>query len=160
MYNKQSQIKNEKYHKGFYENKEENIITHLLKIEDNNPNEEFKKTGCCYNAESFLHGICHIFAYALHQEFGYDILELKSNNCSAVHWCCTTQYKGVELYVDIRGMTSDIDELLTVFQPNMKTKPIIDKITDLTNYKDEWEEDAVKFANEIIKKYYNYYSIN
>lgn len=150
---------NEKFHKGFYENMEENIVTQLLKIKDSNPKEEFIRKGCCYNAEMFLHGICHIFAYALHQKFGYEILELRSKSGTTVHWCCITNYNGREMYIDVRGITTDYDELLMEFQPNIGKNPSKTKIIDLTNYNDEWEEEKVKFANEIITKYYNYYSV-
>lgn len=154
-----AKINNKRFHKGFYENTQEDIKTQLFKIKDENPKEEFRKKDCCYNAEIFLHGICHVFAYALHQQFGYDILELRSKSNLMVHWCCISNFDGKEIYIDVRGATTDYEELLMEFQPSMGKTPLKKKIKDLTNYSDEWEEDQVKFANEIISKYYNYYSL-
>lgn len=157
MYNKIIQSNNDNFHKGFYENGKENIRTQLLKIEDSNSKEEFKRINCCYNAEMFLHGICHIFAFALHQEFGYDIFELESG--TTVHWCCISDYNGKEIYIDVRGATTDFDEFWWEFQTDIGKNPSRNKIINLTDFADEWEEVELKFANEIITKYYNYYSL-
>lgn len=77
---------------------------------------------CCYNAEMFLHGTCHVFAYALHQEFGYDFLELKGKS-GMIHWCCIADYNGTEIYIDVSGITADFNELIIEFQPDMGRSP-------------------------------------
>lgn len=149
---KVSNIRKYVFHKGFYENSQQDIKYQLFRIKDKNEKD-------CFSAEDFLHGICHVFAYALHCKFGYNILEIRSLSNLMVHWCCTFDYKGKKVYVDVRGMTSDFNELIDEFQPGMGEAPIKTIIEDLTNYDDEWEESQVKFANEIIKKHYDYYSI-
>lgn len=162
MGNKMIQSSDGNFHKGFYESCKENNMAQLLNIRSNNP-AEISKTGECfyYYAENFLHSICHIFAYVLHQKFGYDILELQDESGCMVHWCCVSDYKGRELYIDVRGATTDYYEFLSEFQPSIGKNPLKRKINekDLVDYADEWiEEGQIRFANEIIEKYYNYYS--
>ena len=43
MYHKKIKSNNEEFHKGFYENMKEDIPNQLMKIEDCNPKEEFKR---------------------------------------------------------------------------------------------------------------------
>lgn len=157
-----SQTNNNYFHKGFYENGKDNIRTQLEKIRSINPAKVFKNGDCIYyEANNFLHGICHIFAYVLHQKFGYDILELRSQSGTMVHWCCISEYSGKEIYIDVRGATTDYDEFLWEFQPDIGKAPSKTKITDLADYWEEWkEEEQLKFADEIITKYYNYYSLD
>ena len=162
MYNKTSKSYNNHFHKGFYENDVESIKTQLGKIKSINSAEIFKNGDCVYyEANIFLHGICHIFAYVLHQKFGYDILEVKNKSGSMIHWCCITKHNGRKLYIDVRGMTTDYDEFLSEFQPDIGLKPLKNKIINLENYEDEWKEtDQLQFASEIITKYYSYYSLS
>lgn len=158
MHNKMIQTNNGNFHKGFYENGKENIRTQLQKIKNLNLTEELENMECVYyDADIFLHGICHIFAFVLHQKFGYDIFELK--NETMIHWCCISDYNGKETYIDVRGATTDYDEFLWEFQTYNEQKPSKTKIINLTDYDDEWEEVGLKFANEIITKYYDYYSL-
>lgn len=60
---------------------------------------------CPYeDAMIFLDGACDCFAEALHIIFGYDIYEsIKGRK----HWFCICSYKGRNLYIDVRGATSD-----------------------------------------------------
>ena len=145
---------NGKFHKGFYENTNEDICFLLFEIKESNSEEEIED----YTAEVFLHGLCHIFAYALHQKFGYNVIEIK--NESMCHWFCISKHNGKEVYIDVRGMTTDYEELLQEFQPEIGSNPSRRIIEDLSEYNDEWEEKALKFAYEIISKYYNYYYLN
>ena len=95
MCNKMIKTSNGNSHKGFYESCKENYMKQLLNIRSNNPDAESKTY---YSTEFFLHGICHIFAYDLHQKFGYDILELENKSGGMTHWCCVSDYKGKKLY--------------------------------------------------------------
>lgn len=82
----------------------ESIRTQLGKIESINPAKVFKNGDCVYyEANVFLHGICHIFAYVLHQKFGYDILEVKNKSGSMIHWCCITKYNGKNYIMMLEG---------------------------------------------------------
>lgn len=160
MCNKMIKTSNGNFHKGFYESCKENYMKQLLNIRSNNQDMELKTY---YSAEFFLHGICHIFAYDLHRKFGYDILELKNKSGGMTHWCCVSDYKGKKLYIDDRGATTDYNEFLAEFQPNMGNHPlekIIDE-KDLIDINDDFEdEEQLKFADDIIERYYNYYSVH
>lgn len=153
-------ISNGNFHKGFYENSKENSKSQFRKIINEDLTKELEDMDCIYyNAEIFLHGICHIFAYALQQRFGYDILEIKSKSGTTVHWCCSSIYDQKVAYIDVRGITTDYDEFLLEFQPLIGENPSKNKIVDSMDYEDEWEPAGLKFANKIITKYYEYYSL-
>ena len=146
------------FQNGFYINKKEDVINILQKIKSNKPVNN--SDNIYYNAHLFLHGICHVFAYALHLKYGYQILELKNETGSMVHWCCISKYKGKKVYIDVRGITSDYNEFIDEFQPDIGERPIQNIITNLNNYEDEWDAEQLVFANEIISKYKHYYLFN
>lgn len=150
-------ISNNNFHKGFYEIDEGNNKMQSCMIANMNIPEIFKERN--YFIRHFLHGMCHIFAYVLHKKFGYDILEIKNISGSCVHWCCVANYDGKEIYIDVRGMTTNYQELLQEYQPDIGKNPTKSKITNLKDYDDEWVETEIKFANEIITTFYDYYSI-
>lgn len=154
------QFNDDVVHKGFYENNEEEIKFQLFKVKSKSISIELKNgEHIYYDASIFLHGLCHIFAYVLHQKFGYDIYEIKNESGTMKHWCCISTYNDKEIYIDVRGITTDYNEVLSDFQPNIGLNPSMKKILNLSDYDDEWEEDIVMFANEIIDKYYSYYSL-
>lgn len=159
--NSRSKIKsNKNFHKGFYLYGNENITYKLLGIKSSFPAEiRSYNDKIYYQADVFLHGICHVFAYTLHQRFGYDILEIENESGTTTHWCCLSKYRGKDLYIDVRGMTTDFNEVLWDFRPNIDNHPVKRIIEDLSPYEDEWEDDTIKFANELIDKYFDYYSL-
>lgn len=160
MCNKMIKTSNGNFHKVFYESCKENYMKQLLNIRSNNQDMELKTY---YSAEFFLHGICHIFAYDLHREFGYDILELKNKSGGMTHWCCVSDYNGKNLYIDVRGATTDYNQFLEEFQPDMGEHPLERIIAeqDLIDINDDFEdEEQLKFADNIIERYYNYYSVH
>ena len=143
--------------KGFYSSKTE-IKKILYEVKSQKLNSTLMNVD--YNAEIFLHGFCHIFAYALHKKYGYKIFEFKNPSGTMIHWCCIKKYKGYKLFIDVRGITSNYNEFLDEFQPDMGECPTIKNIVNLSKYNDEWEEKWVDFANEIIEKYPEYYFLN
>lgn len=57
-----------------------------------------------------------------------------------------------KLYNDVRGMTTDYDEFLLEFQPDIGKNSLKNKITNLEKYEDEWKEsDQLQFADEYQK---------
>lgn len=150
-------INNNNFHKGFYEINEDNNKMQSHMIANMNIPEIFKER--TYFIHHFLHGMCHIFAYVLHKRFGYDILEIKNISGSCIHWCCIANYKGKEIYIDVRGMTTDYQEFLQEFQPDIGKNPTKNKIINLKDYDDELEGAKIELANEIITALYDYYSM-
>lgn len=72
------------------------------------------------NAFYYLHGICHEFALALNEIFGYDIVlwinfdeDIHSN--ALVHAFNTFTYNGKQYYVDVRGITDDLNDIIDEF---------------------------------------------
>lgn len=57
------------------------------------------------DARVFLQGSCQLFAYALNEKYGYDIVEIKQG--TSLHYCCTLYQNGTQFWVDVRGATSD-----------------------------------------------------
>lgn len=147
-------------HNGFYIMQKENIKSELEKICNPFLTEELENADCVYyDAYIFLKGICHIFAFALHEIFGYEIYEVRSNDNGTNHWFCQSYYQGKKIYIDVRGATTDYEEFLEEFQPLMGKKPIINLYENINplDFKDEWEDNGIKFAKDIILKYYEYY---
>lgn len=151
---------NKNYYSDFYLNYSDKIIEKLFQIKSSNPSKMSPKNDYIYyNAEIFLHGLCHVFAYALHQKFGYQVIEIKNNSGTMVHWFCTHRYKGKKIYIDVRGMTSDFNCFINEFMPDIGIEYDQRIINNFFEYSDEWEEEQIVFAEEIINKYYNNYSI-
>ena len=147
----------ELYHKGFYEAPPEDIKNILLNVRSTLPALIDNDNKIYYNADFFLHGICHIFAFALHQRFGYDIYSFKNKSETFVHWCCISYVDNYPVYIDVRGITNSYEEFLSEFQPDLTLTPIKQKIDNIDDYDDEWDETQIKFANELIDTYYDYY---
>ena len=145
-------------HKGFYANNNQDIISQLHKIKSSNPEITEEGIEVYYDAEYFLHGLCHIFAYALHKKFNYDIYELRSEADSIIHWYCIYEYNGNTVYIDVRGITTNYEEFLSEFKSYNNIKN--NKVLNLTEYDYEWKEKKqIEFANEIITKYTDYYAL-
>ena len=135
--------------KGFYNTNKDNVIEKLLKIHSNKPAVSINGGEYVYyDAEVFLHGYCHIFAYALYQKFGYDIYELSNSSDNVIHWCCISKYNEIDVYIDVRGITSNFNEFLTEFQPTVGLKPEMKIVDDIEKYNDEWMQELLDFANE------------
>ncbi len=108
---------------------------------------------------SFLHGFCDVFArelsniygykpYVIYGDFTYDTEER-----TIVHAFCMVNDK----YIDIRGITDDIHELLDEFEDFFESYESL-KIEELRDDYDErnlkdYEDAACYFINE----YYNEY---
>lgn len=151
---------NDNFHTGFYILGKENVNDYLKKIDNPFFTEELDDCPY-YDASIFLHGICHIFAYALHKIFGYEIYEILSSDRKTIHWFCLSCYQKKKVYVDIRGATTDYEEFLAEFQPWIGQDSIVNhykKMNDM-DFKDDWEDIGLKFAREIIAKNFDYYCI-
>lgn len=59
------------------------------------------------SAYDYLHGMCHDFAVALADEFGYKIETIHDDDGRLIHAYCISEYAGKKAYVDIRGITTN-----------------------------------------------------
>lgn len=105
------------------------------------------------DAEIFLKGLCHVFAYALNQEFKYDIYELYDENNRYVHTFCMSKCDGIDLFIDVRGITSSekcFAKTFNVSASNRKKINNIEKDKDFNKY-------SIQFANDIINRNFGFY---
>ena len=84
--------------------------------------EEFEGTEL--SIYDFIHGSCAYFAYALAEEFGYDITLVKLYDSrqgimDLCHVYCHTEVNGVDYYIDARGITSDEQQLMDEFDVDL-----------------------------------------
>ncbi|MGU8835472.1 hypothetical protein ACV3UL_14415 [Clostridium perfringens] len=68
----------------------------------------------------YLHGLCHEFALALNETLGYEIVlwvnydeDISCNKL--VHAFNTFEHKGTHYYVDVRGITDNIKDIIDEF---------------------------------------------
>ena len=115
------------------------------------------------DAYPLLRGSCHVFAVALSQVLGYTPYIIESENQKGFHAFCQTYQKRRLFYVDARGATTSFDEFMDVAKSFVHGEFVIRKIT--TQEIEEWKRsenyfvEALSFAEEIIKKYEEYYRI-
>lgn|SRR5574344_1001512 len=124
--------------------------------------EDLKKHKCLidntiFDETIFLHGVCGIFAIALHDIKGFDIVELYDEDKEVIHYFCQNNNK----YYDIRGEMSDLkmflNEFADFFDINKKKFPLV-KINDYDKLQteiinecgDEFYKDAYTIAKTII----------
>ena len=93
--------------KGFFDFENDDGYDFLKKLKINN--EEI-------NAFFYLHGICHEFALGLCETFNYNIVlwinyDEDINSNVLIHAFNTFKYKGNQYYIDIRGITDNIDDI-------------------------------------------------
>ena len=116
---------------------------------------------CPYcNAHDFLMGSCELFALALSKKYGYQVYEIVQDD-KMIHSFCIAIYKGVKLYIDVRGITSNYKEFLLGVRINKKNSFVIQKrnIEDDKLLKGEWDKEGYGFAVAIINNFPQYYTI-
>lgn len=119
-------------------------------------------------AGDFLTGSCQLFALTLHRKFGYTVYEIirkkdlnDPDKDSLVHAFCKFQYDGIDLYVDVRGITSEYDNFMKgVILPEneacaVRPRDLKKDNADLSET-DIW---ATCFAAYIIDQHPEYYSL-
>ena len=154
--------------KGFYEELEK------LRKNDSEANFGFLKninTKIYIKAIDFLHGLCTVFAYALHREFGYDIYSIYDEDGIIVHAYCAVLNGEETVYVDVRGCTTDFVLFMDEFNESDDTTEnyyksltirkdtlVAEKAMENTNIKEE-DRPILSAAKEIIRKYKEYYQV-
>ena len=146
------------YHNGFYDFATNDMKCILFSVISSNPSIDDGEKIIYHNADVFLSCSCDIFAYVLHLRFGYDIYYVINESGSIFHCCCILDYDSCRFYIDVRGITNNFDEFLSYYNIDFSSSIEIQKVDDLSIILDDLDDGLVKFANELIDKYYNYYS--
>lgn len=146
------------YHKGFYIAGESNVEQHLKTIENPRNNEDVFPY--C-DAQIFLCGSCDLFALALNKEFGFKAYAFTPANHRdiLIHCFCVSTYLERPAYVDVRGVTTDFEELIAPFEDLRKFdfQLIPFNLKETQKLEENAAEIGFKFAQNIIKKYHSYY---
>ena len=116
------------------------------------------------NPYDFLHGYCHIFALALHNQFHYPIYVIKNSNNEIVHFYCKDIFKDKPIYIDVRGITNDFDTFANEFEDfinkqDMLLHSTLANIQEIENsIKHDKEENILQTAEYIIDDQINGYN--
>ena len=157
------------FHKGHY--LASNITVSLYNVQNENYteiqcNDEDSADFLYTNSWIFLHGSCNLFALALHDEFGYEVYEIRDKENHMRHVFCKSLYQGQEVYIDVRGITTDIRECLSEFRNdfynsfNNGVYQIFPRnIEEDIPLECEGDKTGYLFAKSIIKRYRQYYDL-
>ena len=116
---------------------------------------------CPYEEESgyiFLKGACNIFSKALKLIYGYQVYEI--TNGKGNHWYCKTLYNEREVFIDVRGGTTDFKSFSSPYSfiKAMDEPMPIERQTNEMEFEDEpWRDTGLLYALSIITTYPNYY---
>lgn len=82
----------------------------------------------------FLHGYCDTFAFALHEQYGYEIEYARDEDNHLIHAYCVDYSGSTPLYIDIRGITDNFEELMEDFRDDFSH---VDEVITLHGDPDE-----------------------
>ncbi len=115
------------------------------------------------SAHSLLRGSCNHFAVALNKVLGYTAYIIESSDRRGFHAFCQVYKYGRLYYVDARGVTSSFDEFMAVAREFVRGEYTIREATQ--DVIEEWEsgseynDEAYAFAEAVIRKYIEYYTV-
>ena len=83
----------------------------LQKIKNPLWNDDLEGQAWCYDdAQVFSQGSCHLFAYALNEFFGYEIMEIKQG--VSCHYFCQANGEDGKVFIDVKGVTTDWEQFI------------------------------------------------
>lgn len=150
------------WHKGFYNSDDFSKALCKVHYEDffeYPDDDEFPYD----SAHSLLRGSCNHFAVALHKVLGYTPYIIEQTDKRGFHAFCQVRKNGRLYYVDARGMTSSFDEFMNVAREFVRGEYTINQATP--DVIEEWEtgseynKEAYAFAEAVIRKYIDYYTV-
>lgn len=114
------------------------------------------------DAWCFLHGSCNLFALVLHEKFGYDVYEIRDDKDRMVHMFCQGTYKGQDVYIDVRGVTTDCVECFSEFRAFLQGGYKISScdIDEDMRLEDEGDKTGYSFAKALVEKFPRYYDVS
>lgn len=164
MYKNRELISHKHYgwHKGFYN--DDDITKSLCEISYSDffeypDDDEFPYD----SAHSLLRGSCNHFAVALQKVLGYTPYIIEGKDGKGFHAFCQINKGKTWCYIDARGITTSFDEFMSVAAEFVSGEYTIKEVT--SDIIKDWEKDipyneeAYAFAEAVINKYRNYYTL-
>lgn len=111
------------------------------------------------NAWVFLHGSCQLFALALQRKYGYTALNLQVDESPHAHYFCKSSYEGKEVYIDVRGITADLNEVISKFVFKKKYKIVPYDFAE-ERVLSKADKHGLEFAEQIINDYSYFYDVS
>lgn len=154
------------YHKGHYTNTDVGVQKSLIAIKNpdwNFNDEENDEPGFAYeDADVFWMGACNLFSLAVNRELGYCAYEIRGRDNRLIHSFCLSEYKGQKAMIDVRGVTTDIQEFWTRFCVFPGEQVRIQKQDTESDYVmlTEDEQFGFRFATRVLNQNRDYYQID
>ena len=103
-----------------------------------------------------------MFALALHEELGYEVYEIRDIEDRLFHVFCKSTYRGQDVYIDVRGATTDFEECLSDFSNCMYRGYYITRrdLEEDRGLDGEGDVTGYRFAQDIVEKYRCYYDVS
>lgn len=96
----------------------------------------------------FLHGYCNYFSLVLHNKYGYEVMNLYDYDKTLIHSFCIYNNN----YIDVRGITSNLNEFLVDFEDWVTIDDFYYKPSDNTFIKVK-DKNIYSVCEYIIEKY-------
>lgn len=115
-------------------------------------------------AETFLSGNCFIFAYYLREYYNYEIHSFIIPGTKFQHFFCECNSVGIVYYVDVRGIATQITDILEGLPFHSSEIPPIDIVDVEKELKDELnntnnDEFTFQYARYLIDNHDSIYNI-
>jgi len=113
--------------------------------------------GVFETADVFRMGRCDIFSIALNREFGYAAYKIGETEDGLTHSFCVTFVESRMLFVDVRGMTTDLNQFCSGF--SFKTGDVLTRQDVEREYRqlEDAEQFGYRFAMRIIHDFRSRY---
>ena len=115
---------------------------------------------CPYDdASVFLHGSCDLFTWKLHKKYGYERYKAVDKNGNLIHSFGKSTYQGKEVYIDVRGATTNFDRFFSEFKTSSCEEVHFCKDMEIPCNGHEYYDIGLRFAQDIIRNYSTYYEL-
>lgn len=137
------------------ENLDFSFLKKIIVLNENNLplliNEDFS-----VNLYDFLHGYCKFFSSCLHDKFGYEIINIYSNDFSIIHSFCLDEQGN---FIDIRGKTTNEELFFSEFKDWINYYDWQENLNDnkTQEIENQIDKEIYSVCNLIIEQYIEFY---
>lgn len=129
------------------------------KYEEKNPDDFEDGDNPYEDASVFLHVSCQLFALALQRKYGYSARNLQNEKNTYAHYFCKSSYQGKEVYIDVRGITTDLNKVISEFVLGEGYRIVPYDFVD-ERVLSKADSHGLEFAEQIINGYPYFYDVN